>query len=87
MSCYKLICFDHSDQTWSELHTEFNLEEKKKIIEGYYQQENKVVQDVEIDHSAKLTSSRLIEDSISKSEPSLWSDGLEDHSTKTEITK
>ena len=68
MSCYKLICFDHDAKTWSELHTAFDLEEKRRIIEGYYETDMKIVQDVDINHRIIENSSKILKISVTESE-------------------
>lgn len=45
LSSYRIICFDHARKRFAFVNGDFNLEEKKKIIEGYYDKSDRVVKD------------------------------------------
>lgn len=47
LASYRIVCFDHVKERMAFLNSEFNLEEKKKIIEGYYLQSDKIVKKFE----------------------------------------
>jgi len=44
LSVFKVTLFDHSKKTFALLNTKFELEEKKKVIEGFYSVYHRIIQ-------------------------------------------
>ena len=45
LASYRIISFDHVKERMAFLNKEFDLDEKKKIIEGYYQKSDRIVKE------------------------------------------
>ena len=45
LSMFRITYFDHENKKWVELNKIFNLQEKRKIIEGFFLAYHKIVQE------------------------------------------